>query len=92
MWTGLSTHLVQEKAQNVYRIISSEVARLVRGPVLKCQRPGSMATRHSQAKGLQVGQGPPLKDQRVFSLTSPRFSGRPALLGPILSPHSFRSL
>lgn len=52
VWTGLSTHLVQEKAQNVYRIISSEVARLVRGPVLKCQRPGSMATRHSQAKGL----------------------------------------
>lgn len=40
----------------------SQVARLVQGLLMKSWRREAMASWCSQAEGLEVGQGPPLKD------------------------------
>lgn len=40
----------------------SQVVRLVQGVLTKSWRWKAMASWHSQAEGLEVGQGPPLKD------------------------------
>lgn len=39
-----------------------QVARLVQGLLMKSWRREAMASWCSQAEGLEVGQGPPLKD------------------------------